>query len=87
MCTYCALRTTCPLRAGLRRAQHAVIVGGGFIGLKVAAAARSRGCGVTLVESLDRLMERVVSKDVLHHFRGPASSWLVDRGRLHRCRS
>ena len=37
-----------------------LVVGGGFIGLEVAAAARQRGCRVTLVEGADRLMGRAV---------------------------
>ncbi|MDE2250074.1 MAG: FAD-dependent oxidoreductase [Gammaproteobacteria bacterium] len=38
-----------------------VVIGGGFIGLEVAAAARKRGVGVTVLESLERLMSRVVA--------------------------
>ncbi|HEX4061334.1 MAG TPA: FAD-dependent oxidoreductase [Streptosporangiaceae bacterium] len=39
------------LRAALATAGHAVIVGGGFIGLEVASAARSMGVNVTVVEA------------------------------------
>ena len=39
------------LRAALAAAGHAVIVGGGFIGLEVASAARSMGVNVTVVEA------------------------------------
>jgi len=38
------------LRADLERARRIVIVGGGFIGCEVAAAARTRGLDVTVVE-------------------------------------
>jgi 3-phenylpropionate/trans-cinnamate dioxygenase ferredoxin reductase subunit len=38
-----------------------VVVGGGFIGLEVAAAARKRGVPVTVLEGLPRLMSRVVA--------------------------
>jgi 3-phenylpropionate/trans-cinnamate dioxygenase ferredoxin reductase subunit len=38
-----------------------VVIGGGFIGLEVAAAARKRGVAVTVLEGLDRLMSRVVA--------------------------
>lgn len=38
-----------------------VVIGGGFIGLEVAAAARKRGLAVTVLEGLDRLMSRVVA--------------------------
>ncbi|MGK5114603.1 NAD(P)/FAD-dependent oxidoreductase [Geodermatophilus sp. CPCC 205506] len=45
------------LRAGARM----VVVGGGFIGLEVAAAARDYGCAVTVVEREARLLPRVAS--------------------------
>ena len=38
-----------------------IVIGGGFIGLEVAAAARKRGIVVTVLEGLDRLMSRVVA--------------------------
>jgi 3-phenylpropionate/trans-cinnamate dioxygenase ferredoxin reductase subunit len=42
-------------------AQNVVVIGGGFIGLEVAAAARKAGKTVTVVEVADRLMARAVS--------------------------
>lgn len=39
---------------------HLLIVGGGFIGLEVAAAARERGCRVTVLEGGARLVGRAV---------------------------
>ncbi len=53
-----------------------VVVGGGFIGLEVAAAARRRGCEVVVVEGADRLMGRAVPAAIgaevltLHRARG-----------------
>ncbi len=38
-----------------------VVIGGGFIGLEVAAAARKRSVAVTVLEGLERLMSRVVA--------------------------
>lgn len=38
-----------------------VVIGGGFIGLEVAAAARKRGVPATVLEGLPRLMSRVVA--------------------------
>lgn len=38
-----------------------VVIGGGFIGLEVAAAARKQGLEVTVLEGLERLMSRVVA--------------------------
>ena len=43
---------------------HVVVVGGGWIGLEVAASARSLGCEVTVFESADRLCARSVTPDV-----------------------
>lgn len=41
-----------------------VIVGGGYIGLEVAAVAVKAGCDVTVLEGLDRVMNRVVAPEV-----------------------
>lgn len=46
------------LRAELASAQEIVVVGGGFIGLEVAAAARAAGKRATVVEAADRLLPR-----------------------------
>jgi 3-phenylpropionate/trans-cinnamate dioxygenase ferredoxin reductase component len=56
------------LRRGLDTASNVVIVGGGFIGLEVAAAARARGARVRVVEFLPRVMARVLSPDMSRHF-------------------
>lgn len=49
------------LRRALSDARHAVVVGGGFIGLEFAAMARKTGLAVTVVEAAPRLMARAVS--------------------------
>ncbi len=49
------------LSEALDAATDVAIIGGGFIGLEVAAAARKRGKTVTVFEALDRLMARAVS--------------------------
>jgi len=56
------------LRAGLAQARNVVIVGGGFIGLEVAAAAHAYGANVTVVEFLPRVMARVLSPEMSEHF-------------------
>ena len=57
------------LLAGLRSARQVVVVGAGWIGLEVAAAARTHGCGVTVVE-LDTLpLRRVLGDEVAAVFR------------------
>ncbi|MFE7416199.1 NAD(P)/FAD-dependent oxidoreductase [Rhodococcus sp. NPDC057529] len=52
------------LRAGLRSADRVTVIGGGFIGLELAAAARSLGCAVTVLEVADRLLGRAVPAQV-----------------------
>jgi 3-phenylpropionate/trans-cinnamate dioxygenase ferredoxin reductase component len=49
------------LSAALDAAEHVAIIGGGFIGLEAAAAARKRNKSVTLFEAADRLMARTVA--------------------------
>jgi 3-phenylpropionate/trans-cinnamate dioxygenase ferredoxin reductase subunit len=41
-----------------------VIVGGGYIGLEVAAVAIKRGCAVTVIEALPRVLSRVVAPEM-----------------------
>ncbi len=56
------------LREALAEARRVVVVGGGFIGLEVAATARARGCEVTVLEAADRLMSRALSPAMSAHF-------------------
>lgn len=49
------------IAAALETVQNMVVIGGGFIGLEIAAAARKKGKQVTVLEAADRLMARVVS--------------------------
>lgn len=65
------LRTLDDARAietSLREGVRMVVVGGGFIGLEVAASARQRGCSVTVLELADRLMGRGVPALVSKYF-------------------
>jgi 3-phenylpropionate/trans-cinnamate dioxygenase ferredoxin reductase subunit len=52
------------LHAMLARGSRVAIVGGGFIGLEVAAAARSHGNPVTVIEIADRLVGRTATPAV-----------------------
>ena len=52
------------LRSELIRNRRIVIVGGGYIGLEVAATAQQAGAKVTVLEAEDRLMSRAVSASV-----------------------
>lgn len=56
------------LRQRLDAAQSIAVIGGGFIGLEVAAAARMLGKEVTVVEAQPRLMARVVAPIVSEYF-------------------
>jgi 3-phenylpropionate/trans-cinnamate dioxygenase ferredoxin reductase component len=49
------------LRGELAPARRAVIIGGGYIGLEVAATCREAGLDVTVLEAADRVMNRVVA--------------------------
>jgi 3-phenylpropionate/trans-cinnamate dioxygenase ferredoxin reductase component len=48
----------------IRKHQRLIIVGGGFIGLEVAAAAASGGCEVTVIEAGARLVMRSVPREI-----------------------
>jgi 3-phenylpropionate/trans-cinnamate dioxygenase ferredoxin reductase component len=52
------------IAAGLRARARLVIVGGGYIGLEVAAAAVSCGLGVTVLESATRVLSRVTAPEM-----------------------
>lgn len=59
------------LRAAASQAGRAVIIGGGYIGLEVAATLRKLGLGVTVLEAAPRVMARVASpvlSQVMQHF-------------------
>jgi anthranilate 1,2-dioxygenase ferredoxin reductase subunit len=48
------------IRAALRPGLEVVLIGGGFIGLEIAASARTLGAGVSVLELAPRLMSRTV---------------------------
>jgi 3-phenylpropionate/trans-cinnamate dioxygenase ferredoxin reductase component len=52
----------------LRAGAHIMIVGGGWIGLEVASAARKRGARVTVIEFCDRLCARVLPQGELERY-------------------
>ena len=53
----------------LKSAQEIVVIGGGFIGLEIAAVACTLGKSVTVLEALPRLMSRVVAPIISDFFR------------------
>jgi 3-phenylpropionate/trans-cinnamate dioxygenase ferredoxin reductase subunit len=56
------------LKGRLLAGASVVIVGGGWIGLEVAAAARAAGCAVTVLESLELPLVRVLGPEVAERF-------------------
>lgn len=64
-----AVEDSIRLRDALAAAEKVVVIGGGFIGLEVAAVARSQGKDVTVVEAVERLISRSVAPVVSEFFR------------------
>ena len=56
------------LRTEVHVGQRAVIIGGGYIGLEVAATLRQLGMEVTVLEMADRVMNRVVAEPVSRYY-------------------
>ncbi len=56
------------LSAAMASAVSMVIIGGGYIGLEVAASAKKRGLDVTVVEMAPRLLARVASPEASSYF-------------------
>ncbi len=52
------------IKATLDRTRHAVIIGGGYIGLETAASLRTLGIDVTVLESANRVLQRVTAPQV-----------------------
>jgi 3-phenylpropionate/trans-cinnamate dioxygenase ferredoxin reductase subunit len=51
------------IRAALRPGSRLAVIGGGFIGLELAASARKRGATVTVIEALPRILSRAVPEE------------------------
>ena len=51
------------LAAELRASQHLVVIGGGLIGLEVAASAAELGLAVTVIEMMPRILARVCDEE------------------------
>lgn len=56
------------LKAALQPGRRLAVVGGGFIGLEVAASARKLGVAATVIEREPRLLSRVVCPEVSAYF-------------------
>jgi len=66
------------IRERLYAANDVVVVGGGFIGLEIAATARLLGKTVTVLEAAGRLMGRVVAPEISDHFLALHRGWGTD---------
>jgi 3-phenylpropionate/trans-cinnamate dioxygenase ferredoxin reductase subunit len=66
------------IRDRLQMSANVVVVGGGFIGLEIAATARLLGKTVTVLEAADRLMGRVVAPEISRHFLDLHRGWGTD---------
>ncbi|TXI04237.1 MAG: ferredoxin reductase [Rhizobium sp.] len=58
------------LHAALHPGRHIAIIGGGFIGLELAATARMRGADVTVIEGLPRVLKRGVPEAIAEAISG-----------------
>jgi 3-phenylpropionate/trans-cinnamate dioxygenase ferredoxin reductase subunit len=72
------------LRGAIPAVRSVVVIGGGFVGLEVAASLAGLGKNVTVVEAADRLLARVVAPSVSEHMadvqRALGVRLLVDTG-------
>lgn len=50
----------------MKPGRHIAIIGGGFIGLELAATARLLGADVTVIEGLERVLKRGVPEEIAH---------------------
>lgn len=49
------------IKASIAHAKRAVIIGGGYIGLEAAASLRKNGMEVTIIEAMNRILQRVTA--------------------------
>ncbi len=63
-----SIEDTDRIRARLQSGSRVVIVGGGYMGLEVAATCRSLGCEVDVIEMGERVMNRVVAPVISDFF-------------------
>jgi len=56
------------LKPTLKPGAHVVMVGAGYIGLETAAAARSLGCDISVIELADRVLARVAGPQIAQFY-------------------
>ncbi len=64
--------------ARLGPGKNLAIVGGGYVGLEVAASATKLGCKVTVIEALERLLARVAGAEIADFYRDAHKAHGVD---------
>ena len=85
-----SLRSATALAADLATRRPVLVIGGGLVGLEVAASARARGCQVTVLETADRILGRILPAwlakplAALHGDRGVAIHTGVGLARIER---
>ena len=73
-----AIPDTAAIHTGLAPGAKVLVIGGGWIGLEVAAAACKLGAEVTVVEALDQLCGRALTADLAAHVQSIHSGHGVD---------
>lgn len=58
------------IAASVKPGTHAVVIGGGYVGLEVAASARKLGADVTVLEMQPRVLARVTGADMSSFYEG-----------------
>ena len=66
------------LRDFVRPGQRLLVIGGGYIGLEMAAVAAQAGMEVTLIEMQDRILQRVAAAETSDYFRALHLSHGID---------
>jgi 3-phenylpropionate/trans-cinnamate dioxygenase ferredoxin reductase component len=66
------------MAAAIAEASRVVVVGGGFIGLEIAAAAKKAGKPVVLIEAMERVLARTSTKLISDFFHGLHTGHGVD---------
>jgi len=57
------------IKAKSQSGKNVVVIGGGYIGLETAASLRKIGLNVTILEAMDRILQRVTSPELSDFFR------------------
>lgn len=57
------------LSAAMAPGRRVLVIGGGYIGLEAAAEAAKKGLEVTLIEAVERILQRVASSETADYFR------------------